>query len=376
MSKASMASIAGLALVLSACSLKPSPEVLLPQGPAAGAEKSVLVLTATTRDRAPDSPYLFTAGRAASVNYQEYVISVPPVHVVGHIEAPAHAPGDPRTEFTTVSSQPLSDEGFAAALQAQLASRRSFDDSVLVLVHGYNTEHEEAVLRGAELGADLASAAGAVVVFSWPSRNDLADYVTDKESVTYSRDYLEQVLNRIASVPNVRSINLVAHSMGNWLAVETLRQAKLRAHAPFLGKLNQVVLLAPDIDVDVFRTQLDAIGRLRRPILIAFAKDDQALAASQRVAGDVPRVGNVPIDDPRVQAAIKRYDLRAVDLSQVQSSDFLGHSKFADVVPELQSIAAGNADRSRGLQGAGVFVLNATGKILSAPAVIGDALQR
>jgi esterase/lipase superfamily enzyme len=246
-----------------------------------------------------------------------------------------------------------------------------------VFVHGYYTDHPEAVLRGAELAADLASAAGAVVVFSWPSRNDLTEYVTDRESATYSRDYLERVLNKIASVPNVRSINLVAHSMGNWLAAETLRQAKLRARSPFLGKLNQVVLLAPDIDVDVFRTQLDVIGKLKHPIIVALSKDDLALAASQRIAGDVPRVGNVLIDNPRAQGAIERYGLEVVDLSQVQSSDYLGHSKFADALPELQSIAAaGGAGRRRGLQGAGVFVLNTTGKVLSAPAVIGDALQR
>jgi esterase/lipase superfamily enzyme len=214
-----------------------------------------------------------------------------------------------------------------------------------------------------------------MVAFSWPSRATLTGYVADRESVTYSRDYLERVLNEIASVPGVRSINLVAHSLGCWLAAETLRQAKLGDRSPFLKKLNQVVLLSPDIDVDVFRTQLDVIGILSPPIIVAISKNDRALATSQRVAGGVSRVGNLLVDDPRAQAAIERHGIVVVDLSQVNASDFLGHSKFADVLPELQDIASPNG-RNRPFGGAGIFVLNGAGQILLVPAVVGDALLR
>lgn len=50
---------------------------------------------------------------------------------------------------------------------------------------------------------------------------------------------------------------------------------------------------------------------------------------------------------------------------------------IADALPELRNIAASGAGRRNGvLRRAGIFVLNSTGKVLSAPAVIGDALQR
>jgi esterase/lipase superfamily enzyme len=226
----------------------------------------------------------------------------------------------------------------------------------------------------AELAADLRPVAGAMVVFSWPSRATLTGYVADRESVTYSRDYLESVLNGIAGVSKVRSINLVAHSMGNWLAVETLRQAKFHAHSPFLKKLNEVVLLSPDIDVDVFRTQLDAIGKLKHPIIVAVSRDDLALATSERIAGGVSRVGNVLLDDPRARAAIERYDLEVVDLSQVKSSDYVGHSKFAEVLPALQSVAAPGGSVVNRAGPPAVFVLNSVGQILAAPSAVGNAL--
>jgi esterase/lipase superfamily enzyme len=115
--------VAILALGLACCAVKPPPEVLLPQGSAAGTQKSVVVLAATTRERMNDNPYLFTSGRTAAVNYQEYVISIPSTHAVGQVEAPSRARGDPQTEFVTISNRPLSDQGFAKALGSQLASQ-------------------------------------------------------------------------------------------------------------------------------------------------------------------------------------------------------------------------------------------------------------
>jgi esterase/lipase superfamily enzyme len=137
------------------------------------------------------------------------------------------------------------------------------------------------------------------------------------------------------------------------------------------------VLLSPDIDVDVFRTQLDVIGRLKRPIIVALAKNDLALAASQRIAGDVPRVGNVLIDNPRAQAEIERYNLKVVDLSQIKGGDSFGHSKFIQALPELQRIAANSeAAGNTGIAAPGIFVVDAAGDILATPLRIGDALLR
>jgi hypothetical protein len=60
----------------------------------------------------------------------------------------------------------------------------------------------------------------------------------------------------------------------------------------------------------------------------------------------------------------------------VKSADYFAHSKFADALPELQNIAqTGGGARSRTPgAAAGVFVLNSAGQLLSAPAVIGNAL--
>ena len=249
------------------------------------------------------------------------------------------------------------------------------DGDVLVFVHGYNTNYQEAVYRVAQFAHDVAFP-GTVVAFAWPSLGTLAGYVADRESSTYSRDYLEAFLDDLARNPRVKHIHLIAHRMGNWLTVETLRQARLRPRSAFLPKLGEVFLMSPDIDVDVFRTQLDVIGRLPEPITIAVSSDDRALAASQKLAGDVPRVGNVAIDNPRALDAIKKYNLRVIDLSKVESDDRLGHSKFLAVLPRLKEVAQQDAIARRGnpISRTGLFVVDAAGSLVQAPLRLGEAV--
>ena len=83
----------------------------------------------------------------------------------------------------------------------------------------------------------------------------LGAYAFDRESANYSRDALEQLIEALELNPNVKEINLVAHSMGNWVTLEALRGRSIRAGR--LGKkIRNVFLVAPDVDVDVFRTQI------------------------------------------------------------------------------------------------------------------------
>ncbi len=362
-----------IGLTLAGCAARPSSGVLIPVAATAEGSKTVSILAATTRLRSEEQQAAFTDGRARAVSYEQYAVSLPPNHVSGQIEWPSQTPGNPQKDFVVSDGHALDKTSFAGAIAQQIEVKKSSDGNILVFVHGYNTNYQEAVFRTAQLTADR-SFEETTVLFAWPSRGTLAGYVADRESSTYSRDYLEQVLNEIAAVPKVKSINLVAHSMGNWLAVETLRQAKLRAKSPFLGKLGNVVLLSPDIDIDVFASELNVIGKLKHPIIIAIAKNDLALAASQRIAGDVSRLGNALTDNPRAQAAIERYDLQVVDLSEVKGSDVFGHSKFLQALPELEHIAHNNDAASGSGSAPGIFTVDGAGDILSTPLRMSDAL--
>ncbi|QEN90445.1 alpha/beta fold hydrolase [Labrys sp. KNU-23] len=362
-----LVALAGLA----SCADRPGALMLHPVASTAGVGSPVNILVATTRKRSETDKRDFTAGRNFGLSYEAYTISVPPNHVVGNIEWPKKPPGNPAVNFVVTSSAPLDQARFDASVVKDTKGT----GEVIVFVHGYNTNYQEAVYRVAQLEKD-SGFPGAVVAFAWPSLGTLTGYVADRESTTYSRDYLETTLNGLARTPGVRRIHIIAHSMGNWLAVETLRQARIRGNSAFLPKLGEVFLMSPDIDIDVFRTQLDTIGKLNQPITVAISRDDRALGFSQRLAGDVPRVGNVLIDNKKAQEAIAHYGLRVIDMSDAKSLDSMNHSKFVGLLPSLNQMAKSDAAAARGnpISRTGLFVVNTAGTLLQTPLRLGEAI--
>ncbi|MDZ5454516.1 alpha/beta hydrolase [Labrys sp. ZIDIC5] len=356
---------------LASCADRPGALMLHPVSASAGIGSPVNVLVATTRQRSETDKRDFTAKRNFGLSYEAYTISVPPNHVAGNIEWPKKPPGNPAVNFVVTNSAPLDQARFDAAVVKDTKGT----GEVIVFVHGYNTNYQEAVYRVAQLEKD-SGFPGAVVAFAWPSLGTLTGYVADRESTTYSRDYLENTLNGLARTPGVKRIHIIAHSMGNWLAVETLRQARIRGNSAFLPKLGEIFLMSPDIDIDVFRTQLDTIGKLNQPITVAISRDDRALGFSQRLAGDVPRVGNVLIDNKKAQEAIAHYGLRVIDMSDAKSLDSMNHSKFVGLLPSLNQMAKNDAAAARGnpISRTGLFVVNTAGTLLQTPLRLGEAI--
>ena len=354
-----------LYLFLTACANHHMPKVLVPVAETVADAKQVSMLVATSRGYDEATGY-FESKRARILSYQRFNISIPPAHAVGEIEWPTTVPGDPKREFVTLRNDLLTESGMAR----EIASMIPPSGEVLVFVHGYNTTHEEAVFRFAQIIGD-SSLKPLPILFSWPSRGEVKDYVTDRESILSSRNRMDEFLKQLARHPRVKRIDLLAHSMGTMLTLETLVQAKLRGDANYSGKLDSIVLAAPDIDVDVFQAQFEIIGNRNRPTTILTSRDDRALAISSKIAGDVVRVGAA---SPRARATIetvKRLGLTVVDMTDVKSSDSANHGKFASSPVFIRQMGAhlgGNAPA--GFGPVGTFIVDTAGTILEAPSSI------
>ncbi|TYR33577.1 alpha/beta hydrolase [Mesorhizobium microcysteis] len=62
-----------------------------------------------------------------------------------------------------------------------------------IFVHGYNYNFQQSLFRLAQMQAD--SGIDAVpILFAWQSEATITGYVSDRDSVTYSRDYLVELL--------------------------------------------------------------------------------------------------------------------------------------------------------------------------------------
>jgi esterase/lipase superfamily enzyme len=189
----------------------------------------------------------------------------------------------------------------------------------VIYIHGYNSTFSESVYRFAQIRADFR-ADGPGLLYSWPSAGDPRGYAYDRDSVLYSRDDFARVLDLMTRDPNHRVV-LLAHSMGAQLVMESLRQVALHGDRRILERINAVVLMSPDIDPDVFRSQAEAIGDLPQPFLIFVSRKDRALSLAGLLTGRKPRLG-VTFD----REAVKGLPVNVVDFTALSDNEGLNHS--------------------------------------------------
>jgi esterase/lipase superfamily enzyme len=233
-------------------------------------------------------------------------------------------------KITNVESQPALD------LTGDAGGTRD----VLVYVHGFNATFERAALDAARL-SDALKFRGDTVLFSWPSRDSVFDYMKDRESAVWSRDALEDTFNTLLSNPTVGRVHIVAHSMGGMLTVEALRQVQ-SSNKGNMSRFGAIVFASPDIDVDSFSSSVRRMGGLHRQMTVISAQDDRALAISAGLAG-AKRVGRGET------AALEKLGIKVVDASGM--GGFLRHDTFlADagvqkiVIQAIADAKSGNAN--------------------------------
>ncbi|EJC83549.1 hypothetical protein Rleg4DRAFT_6704 [Rhizobium leguminosarum bv. trifolii WSM2297] len=354
--------------MLAGCATRPSPEVLTPvhlseplHSEAVPDRVSVLVATNRTPDRVRGG---FGSAWAEKLTYEQYAFSVPPGRKDTVITYPKARP-DPERQFAVTERKQLPRDAF---VQQALASVQP-DGTVGIFVHGYNYSYQEALYRTAQIAAD-AKIPGAPILFSWPSAASVAGYVADRDAALASRSELDSLVTSLSASTKVKRIILFGHSMGGFLVMEAVRELKLQHRDAIVGKL-AVVLAAPDIDVDVFRSQLKDIGPMPIPISLLVSKDDRALVASSFIAGERPRVGRLDIDDPVIEETALKARLRVIDITSIQTSDGLGHDRYASLAKFGAQLASFENGRRATAGDVGAFVFDAAGAAIASPFRLG-----
>lgn len=378
------------ALVVAGCGGRPE-GVLVPTPVDVPGTSRVEMLVATTRALDPvDRGVLYSGERGGGLSFVDITVSIPPDanRQVGQVQWPKRMPPDPLHDFTTVNVAFLDDIAARAAMKrivSETEGRRA-----LLFIHGFNNKFEDAVYRFAQFVHD-AGAPMVPVLFTWPSRAKLFSYNYDRESTAYSRDGLEATARALAGAPKVSEVTVLAHSMGAWLTLETLRQMAIRDHGKLPKSIRNVILAAPDVDIDVFLTQLKEIGKAGPAYTVFVSRGDRALAVSRRLWGSRARLGAIDPTDPQIKAELANYNITIVDLTNVtDGGDSLAHSTFStspEVVRLLGTqLASGqtltDSDVSIGERigqlttGAAASVGSGVGLIVTAPIAVFDPNTR
>lgn len=315
------------AVSLASCASRPE-NVIAPVAASAPGASSVDLLVATTR-RSVDAPgELYSGERGGELSFSNIVVSIPPDNLrkAGEVQWPSNVPGDPATDFVATRVSRLGAANAREWIRTHVAANRK--RHVLVFVHGFNNRFDDAVFRFAQI-VHNSGAAVTPVLFTWPSRGSMFAYGYDHESAMLSRDELEELLNMLAKDPAVGEIDILAHSMGTWLVMETLRQMAIRdRHIP--AKIDDVILASPDIDVDVFENELADMRKKAPKITLFVSREDRALAASRWVWGSDGRLGALDPQAEPYKTRLSAEHVSVVDLSEHEAGDTFSHNKFAD----------------------------------------------
>lgn len=205
-------------------------------------------------------------------------------------------------------------------------------NSLVLYVHGYDNNDADALGRAAKIQYALGSG-HLVIAFTWPSYHRKTAYFWDEANAEWAQTLLPVALAPLLNV--TRSITLVAHSMGNRLALAEVAWLREKGQ---LGKIDQLIMAAPDVDRQGLARELSPPEGVGVTPTIYVSLRDQALSSSWRGhgyarAGDFSDwvTGRQPyfVFDGRLADVV---DLTGVDHSPI------GHSAFVDTVAGLADL--------------------------------------
>ena len=155
---------------------------------------------------------------------------------------------------------------------------------VYVYVHGYHNTFEDGAFAMGELW-HFSGREGVPISYSWPAGfPGIFGYTYDRESSEFTVGHLKRSLQTLASFPEVERIHLIAHSRGTDVATAALRELTLVLRASGQDprkvlKLHNLILAAPDIDVEVAEQRLMAekIGLSAARMTIYTSPKDKAI---------------------------------------------------------------------------------------------------
>jgi esterase/lipase superfamily enzyme len=255
--------------------------------------RTVDFLFATTRVRDQNS---FSEKRGTTTTFGAVRVRIPEDHKIGNVQVPQIRPGlfgpyqeklDPGKHFV------ISRLGTIAKPAWSNIAKGARSAEALVFVHGFNNTFDDAVYRAAQIFWDLQYK-GLPVLYSWPSWGNAYEplgiarsYAYDRDSALSDSDSFLDFLQLLRDELGIRRVNIVAHSMGNFVVLNALRQQKDKK------KFGEWVLAAPDIDREQFIKFVPGIQGLVSGMTLYASAADKTLLASMKVARDRPRAGYV-----------------------------------------------------------------------------------
>ena len=272
----------------------------------------------------------------------------------------AHATNAPTTRLPT-GQELLGSEAAFTKLRTEMRNR---EQDVLLYVHGYNVDWEEAVAGAGALQIMLnrgRSKPVLVVLFSWPSdgsvmpwaayRSDRADAEASGKALARAalkfRDFIRSLTKEDQCD---RKVHLLCHSMGNYVLQNALPRIAQFSEGRLPRLVDNVFLCAADVDDDIFERG-EAFERLHAfagGVHIYHNDEDTALAISDYTKGNPDRLGEGGAARPaHLHRRVQQVDCKGLVSGFVEHSYYLDGRVNRDIRQSIDGVPRDDPSRSR-----------------------------
>lgn len=213
--------------------------------------------------------------------------------------------------------------------------------NIVIYIHGYNIDFEKSCRRSALFQRALGLH-DRLLLFSWPAEGNMLKYTWDEADLVWSVPQIAQFIEEVVKRAGNCKVDVVAHSLGARGAMLAL--VRLAYSKPVTTILNELVLIAPDIDTEIFLQDLPVIKSAVNRITVYVSENDSALRLSQEVHG-YPRLGQAG-NELKILEGVETIDISDINTRRI--SGHLYHLFSPEVIDDLtQLLHTGEAASKR-----------------------------
>ncbi|MBH1970809.1 MAG: alpha/beta hydrolase [Moraxellaceae bacterium] len=237
----------------------------------------------------------------------------------------------------------------------------------LILIHGFNVSFQQGVEHASSLidkyeEVSQGQYSPNMFVFSWPSDGKVTHYRNDRHDAEASAYAFARGLLKLSAflrdtslgIACHQKINLIAHSMGNYVLRHSLQQIRKIVDGERLPRVfDNIILTAADEDSDAFEFdyKLLRLPELTQRITVYFNSGDLVLSGSDLTKGNPDRLGHDGADKPhQIPSKVVLIDVSDVVTGgfHVQHSYHLESDKVVtDMLAVLQGLSSESDKLSR-----------------------------
>ena len=281
----------------------------------------------------PGQPPFFTGDRSnpAALRFGIVNVSVPDDHRKGTLDKPRwwklQFRQDPEKFVLALGAVALERAEFVARAR-ELVSTGVLPEA-LVFVHGYTVGFVDAARRAAQIAYDLQFE-GLPMLYSWASEGTAVRYGVDRGNAQFSPPRFQQFLALALGELSASWVHAIAHSMGNEVLVNALRDFDAAALPEGAARLDQIIFAAPDIDAQTFRDLAAKFTTRAKRFTLYASSRDMALLASQAIH-KYPRAGQAG------EGLVVVDGVETIDASELDTG-LMSHSYIGDHTSILSDI--------------------------------------